>query len=197
MDKEGNRQSGKQWKGKGGEEVDKQIVGQGIGSDTHTSHSLWRDGRDLRDWTIEASPNQLLCQWKMPVLIDFLHYQQVRLRLSEDSFPLWFTSNTSMLNTIAHVCDCILFLMHWLASNCILLLYFTLYLCICLMSDLCETERDRESDSLAACGLWPWLWPASTYLNILLPLKRETSTRWWWWWWWWRWGWWWWWWSLC
>ena len=37
------------------------------------------------------------------------------------------------------------------------------------MSDLCETERDRESDSLAACGLWPWLWPASTYLNILLP----------------------------
>ena len=59
---------------------------------THTSHSLWRVARDLRDWTIEASPNQLLCQWKMPVLIDFLQYQQVRLRLSEDSFhPLGLT----------------------------------------------------------------------------------------------------------
>ena len=43
------------------------------------------------------------------------------------------------------------------------------------MSDLCETERDRESDSLAACGLWPWLWPASTYLNILLPHRGKHS----------------------
>ena len=42
MGMEGNRQSGKQWKGKGGEEVDKQIGGQGIGSDTHISLALTR-----------------------------------------------------------------------------------------------------------------------------------------------------------
>ena len=42
MDMEGNRQSGKQRKGKGGEEVDKQIGEQGIGSDTHISLALTR-----------------------------------------------------------------------------------------------------------------------------------------------------------
>ena len=85
MEMEGNRQSGKQWKGKGGEEVDKQIVGQGIGSDTHTH--LTRFDALLVTCVIGQLRHRqpiTLSMKNARVLIDFLQYQQVRLRLSED-----------------------------------------------------------------------------------------------------------------
>ena len=57
---------------------------------THTSHSLWRVARDLRDWTIEVSPNQLLCQWKMPgCWLIFSSISKLDWDFQKINFTLW------------------------------------------------------------------------------------------------------------
>ena len=76
---------------------------------------------------------------KCPVLIDFLHYQQVRLRLSEDSFhPLIYFE----YEYVKHNCTSLW--LHSVFDVLACLLYFILCICVFVLCLICVKQRETE-----------------------------------------------------